>query len=334
MRVLALLLAATLAAALLVLPPPTPATAQASDEAETGFVPPLPTPPQQDGLPDLDELDPIRFEYGDATVEAFQIPVRLRESGDSRQAIDQIWIDVIRPVTDEPLPTVMMASPYYNTLGRGWRGEFKTPANEAFGPLVGAPGLGSGEPQVGFPEWYDEYFVPRGYAYVAMDLRGTRNSSGCQVYGDRDEVYDAVDVIDWIADQPWSNGKVAMTGGSYDGTIANGVAAEQPISGRHPEALAAATPIRSIGRWYDYHFFNGVQSSSHLATPALFTAVLAGEDTQNAPEEDVLDPLHVAERKACIATSAPRSTPATPRRTRTPTRPSGPSAPSPRARPA
>ena len=135
-----------------------------------------------------------------------------------------------------------------------------------------------------------------------MDLRGTRNSSGCQVYGDRDEVLDAVDVVDWIADQPWSNGKVGMTGGSYDGTIANGTAVEQPISGRHPDALAAIIPIRAIDRWYDYHFFNGVQSQGHAATPALFTAVLAGTDTQNSGTDDLLLPLHLVERKACIAT--------------------------------
>ncbi len=162
--------------------------------------------------------------------------------------------------------------------------------------------LGAGTRETRFPEWYDEYFVPRGYAYVAMDLRGTRNSSGCQVYGDRDEVFDAVDVVDWVADQPWSNGKVGMTGGSYDGTIAIGAAAEQPMSGRHPHALAAIIPIRAIDRWYDYHFFNGVQSSGHALTPALFTAVLAGADTQNAGTDDLLLPLHVAERKACIAT--------------------------------
>ncbi len=255
-----------------------------------------------EGLPDLDAIDPVRSSYEDAIVESYQVPVRLRETGDSRSPVDQIWIDVVRPATDERVPAIMMSSPYYTTLGRGWQGEFKTPATEEFGPLVGAPLLADGEPQVPFPEWYDEYFVPRGYAYVAMDLRGTRNSSGCQVYGDRDEVLDAVDVIDFIADQGWSNGKVAMTGGSYDGTIAIGAAAEQPISGRHPEALAAITPIRAIDRWYDYHFFNGVQSSSHAATPALFTAVLAGADVQNNPTQDLLYPLHVVERKACIAT--------------------------------
>ncbi|MFT5222061.1 MAG: X-Pro dipeptidyl-peptidase [Glaciecola sp.] len=259
------------------------------------------------GLPDLEEIDPIRFDYDDAIVEFEQVTTRTGTpvgSGTGLSPTDtQIWVDIIRPDTDEPVPTILISSPYYNTLGRGWHGEIKSPHQGPQNPgfLVTGP-LGAGDIEEDFPEWYDEYFVPRGYAIALMDLRGTRNSSGCQVYGDRDEVLDTVDVIDFIAEQDWSNGKIGMTGGSYDGTIANGAASEMPISARNPEALGAIIPIRSIGRWYDYHFFNGVQSQGHAATAALFTAALAGADTQNSGTDDLLFPLHVAERKACIPT--------------------------------
>ncbi len=268
-------------------------------------------PTQTAGLPDLNRLDPVRFPYDSAVVEHYQVPTR-KNPPTCMPAVsiatcpDTIWIDVIRPDTQEKVPAIMMSSPYYNTLGRGYKGQCKTPHQSPPGGLPGSPGApGLSEcanAQTPFPEWYDEYFVPRGYAFVAMDLRGTRNSTGCQTYGDRDEVIDAVDVVDFIAELDWSNGKVGMTGGSYDGTIANGAAAEAPISGKHPEALAAIIPIRAIDAWYDYHFFNGVQSSGHAATPALFTAALAGVDTQNSGTDDILYPVHVAERKACIAT--------------------------------
>jgi X-Pro dipeptidyl-peptidase len=257
------------------------------------------TPPQTPGLPDLDRIDPVRYSYKDAVVEHKQVT--------ARDGVNQIWVDLIRPRTKKgvKVPTIMMASPYFNTLGRGYKEQCKTPHQSPPGGLPGSPGSpalsGCVDHQTPFPEWYDEYFVPRGYAFAAMDLRGTRNTSGCQTYGDRDEVFDAVDVVDWIAGQSWSNGRVGMTGGSYDGTIALGAAAEQPISGKHKDALAAVIPIRSIDAWYDYHFMNGVQSDSHRTTPALFTAALAAFDTPNSGTDDLLYPAHLAERKACIA---------------------------------
>jgi X-Pro dipeptidyl-peptidase len=258
------------------------------------------TPRQTRGLPDLDRLDPVRYSYKSAIVEHVQVT--------ARDGVNMIWVDIIRPKTPKgvKVPTIMMASPYFNTLGRGFKEQCKTPHQSPPGGLPtspGTPGLsGCADHQTPFPEWYDEYFVPRGYAYAAMDLRGTRNTSGCQTYGDRDEVYDAVDVVDWIASQAWSNGRVGMTGGSYDGTIAMGAAAEQPISGKKKDALAAVIPIRAIDAWYDYHFMNGVQSDGHRTTPALFTAALAAADTPNSGTDDPLYAAHLAERKACIAT--------------------------------
>ena len=258
------------------------------------------TPVQTRGLPNLDRIDPVRYSYKDAIVEHVQVT--------ARDGVGQIWVDLIRPRTKPgvKVPTIMMASPYFNTLGRGYKEQCKTPHQSPPGGLPGSPGApvlsGCNPNQTPFPEWYDEYFVPRGYAFAAMDLRGTRNSSGCQTYGDRDEVFDAVDVVDWLATRSWSNGKVGMTGGSYDGTIAMGAAAEQPISGKKKDALAAVIPIRAIDAWYDYHFMNGVMSQAHAATPALFTAALAASDLPNSGTDDGLYAAHLAERKACIAT--------------------------------
>ena len=245
-------------------------------------------------LPDMDTLDGPRYSLKDAIVEHALVP--------SRNGIDSIWVDIIRPRTEPgvKVPTIMDASPYFNTLGRGWQGDCKTPHSVAIG-TTGTPLLGCATASA-FPEFYDDYFVPRGYAVALMDLHGTRNTSGCQTYGDRDEVYDGVDVVDHIADQPWSNGKVGLTGGSYDGTIANGVAVEQPLTGRHKDAVAAVVPIRAIDRWYDYHFLNGVPSSDHEGTAAEFTMVFPAADNPNSGADDTLMAAHLAQRKACMAT--------------------------------
>jgi X-Pro dipeptidyl-peptidase len=223
----------------------------------------------------------VRFDYDDAIVERHLIT--------ARDGITQLAVDLIRPDTDEPVPTIFFQSPYYNVNGRGYLAERKTPWSEmpAFNPPT---------PWTLFPEWYDEHFVPRGYAVVMQDQRGTRNSGGCQVYGGREEITDAVDIIEWIAEQDWSSGAVGMSGGSYDGTIATGAASMAP------EALKAIIPIRAIDRWYDYHFFNGLQSNNHLLTPWSFTTIGRLTDVANSYEDDPLWGPRVVERRLCAGT--------------------------------
>ena len=61
-------------------------------------------------------------------------------------------------------------------------------------------------------------FVQRGYAVVIQDVRGREDSTGewmPQYY----EIEDGDDTLNWIGTQPWSNGKVGMTGGSYLGYV-------------------------------------------------------------------------------------------------------------------
>lgn len=61
-------------------------------------------------------------------------------------------------------------------------------------------------------------FVQRGYAVVIQDVRGREDSEGewLPMYY---EVEDGDDTLNWIAGQPWSDGGVSMTGGSYLGYV-------------------------------------------------------------------------------------------------------------------
>jgi hypothetical protein len=70
------------------------------------------------------------------------------------------------------------------------------------------------------------YFVPRGYAFVAIDVRGRYDSAGdSYLYWQaawREGRFDGEDVFDcltWIGEQSWSTGRVGMTGGSYLGFV-------------------------------------------------------------------------------------------------------------------
>jgi uncharacterized protein len=76
-----------------------------------------------------------------------------------------------------------------------------------------------------------DFFVPRGYAVVLQDMRDRHRSQGTKEYfhsvtphtGD-----DAYDTIEWIAEQPWSNGRTGMVGSSYAAIIQVRAALERP----------------------------------------------------------------------------------------------------------
>jgi predicted acyl esterase len=60
-----------------------------------------------------------------------------------------------------------------------------------------------------------DFYVEQGYAYVHMDVRGSGRSAGEYNFLGRLDQQDLYDVIEWIGQQPWSNGKVGGIGQSY-----------------------------------------------------------------------------------------------------------------------
>lgn len=80
------------------------------------------------------------------------------------------------------------------------------------------------------------YLVKRGYAQLTVDARGTGTSEGQWAAFSAREGKDAGAIVNWAAAQPWSNGKVGMTGASYMG-ISQLFAAEQ-----QPPGLKAIFP--------------------------------------------------------------------------------------------
>jgi len=74
-----------------------------------------------------------------------------------------------------------------------------------------------------------EFWARHGYAHVIADVRGTGKSQGTYYnLTSPQEAQDGYDLVEWIAEQPWSDGKVGMIGISYLAFIQYLVAAEQP----------------------------------------------------------------------------------------------------------
>ena len=81
-----------------------------------------------------------------------------------------------------------------------------------------------------------QYFLSQGYALVAADMRGTGASTGWLMDFMPEIWQDGKELVDWIAAQSWSNGKVGMMGGSYLGWSQTATASQQP------EALKCIIP--------------------------------------------------------------------------------------------
>ena len=60
------------------------------------------------------------------------------------------------------------------------------------------------------------YFAAHGYPFLTVDVRGRGNSEG-QYDPLLQEAHDGYDVVEWLAKQPYCNGKISMWGGSYAG---------------------------------------------------------------------------------------------------------------------
>lgn len=121
---------------------------------------------------------------------------------------------------DEPLPTILVISDYNVTLGN------------TIGPPLGI-----------FMGAADPYLVKRGYASISIDGRGTGNSEGTwDAWGSAQDDY--TQIIDWVTQQPWSNGTIGLRGVS-DLAINAMFAAETG----HP-AVKAVFAVEPIGDGY------------------------------------------------------------------------------------
>ncbi|GAA3721987.1 hypothetical protein HDA32_002138 [Spinactinospora alkalitolerans] len=106
------------------------------------------------------------------------------------------------------------------------------------------------------------YIAGHGYACVRVDLRGTGDSEGVLVdeYLEQEQ-HDAEDVLAWMADQPWCNGRNGMMGISWGGFSALQAAARQPAS-LQAIVIASFTDDRYAD---DFHYMGGCMLSDNLA---------------------------------------------------------------------
>src|SRR5919108_795952 len=141
----------------------------------------------------------------------------------------QVYIEVTRPKGPGRFPVIAELSPYHGTVYQ--RDGVRMLPDD--GGLV-------------------DYFVPRGYAVVMMDLRGTGKSQGCLDHMGPKDQSDAKEVIEWAAGQKWSNGRVGVIGHSYPGGTSVMSLAQRP------KGLATIVVSAGLGQMYEHQFQAGV----------------------------------------------------------------------------
>src|SRR5438270_3896315 len=111
------------------------------------------------------------------------------------------------------------------------------------------------------------YLAGHGYAAVRVDIRGSGESGGLlfDEYSEQ-ELADGVEVIAWLAAQPWCSGVAGMMGISWGGF--NGL----QIAARRPPALKAIVTICSTDDRYadDAHYMGGTLLTAGLEWPSCF----------------------------------------------------------------
>ena len=105
------------------------------------------------------------------------------------------------------------------------------------------------------------YFAEHGYAAIRVDMRGSGESDGhlADEYL-KQEQDDALEVIAWIAKQPWCTGAVGMQGKSWGGFNALQIAARRP-----PALKAIITTFFTDNRYTDdIHYMGGCLLNDNL----------------------------------------------------------------------
>jgi len=167
------------------------------------------------------------------------VPVKLRDGV-------TIYTDILRPVGDGKVPAIIAWSPYGKTIPQENVQSGVDPKD--------VTGLSKSEgPDAGF-------WVAHGYAVINPDPRGAGKSQGdIHAWGSVDG-QDGHDVIEWIAQQTWSTGKVALHGTSWLAM------AQWFIAETNPPHLCAIAPWNATSDVYRQNtMFGGIPNVAFLA---------------------------------------------------------------------
>jgi predicted acyl esterase len=169
------------------------------------------------------ELSPA----GHAVTRQDNMPVPVRDG-------TRLLADVLRPDAEGRFPALIAAAPYPRQVQD-----------------LGAPAsiIEAG---------VSDFWVPRGYAHVIANLRGTVGSGGTYTFFDEQEREDLFDLVEWVAAQPWCDGNVGMIGISYYAMSQLAAATQRPPH------LKALFPFNVTVRAHEAAYHNGLLNEAFI----------------------------------------------------------------------
>jgi putative CocE/NonD family hydrolase len=117
------------------------------------------------------------------------------------------------------------------------------------------------------------WFARRGYAVAQADVRGRYDSEGEWDPWSPAHRTDGYDLVEWLAAQPWSNGRVGMMGGSYLGWTQWWTASTAP-----PSLKAIAPLVSPPDPFENFPYQNGVLVGGYAQD---WAAMMSGRTNQS-----------------------------------------------------
>ncbi len=156
---------------------------------------------------------------GKYSVEQFEVQATRGHKARMRDGV-RLSVDVFQPRAEGKVPAILIITPYSNNPGYQARGS---------------------------------WFAKRGYAVVVADSRGRFDSEGEWDPFDPAHKLDGHDLVEWLAAQPWCDGKVGMMGLSYMGWTQWWTATQAP-----PSLKAIVPEVAPPDQFYNLPYQNGV----------------------------------------------------------------------------
>ncbi len=156
---------------------------------------------------------------GKYSAEQFEVKATRGHKAKMRDGV-RLSVDVFQPKAEGKFPAILIITPYGNNPGYQTRGS---------------------------------WFAKRGYVVAVADSRGRYDSEGEWDPFDPKHKTDGYDLVEWLAAQPWCDGKVGMMGLSYMGWTQWWTATQAP-----PSLRAIVPEVAPPDQFYNLPYQNGV----------------------------------------------------------------------------